>query len=127
MPSVWLANWESYEADWPRFGVLERLLYDGVHALTGGGVQNAAVAQPEGDVVGLAGIAEADEVAWACVGFVDFDRGSLLLMRIPGNEPAESAVRHMDETGAVDATFGQAAPFVRSAQVGAGRRQNIVI
>ncbi len=61
----WLAICKAREAHRPRVDVFERLLDDGVHALAGGCMEDAALAEPEGDVVRPAVIAEADEVAGA--------------------------------------------------------------
>ena len=72
-------------------------------------------------------IAEADEVTGACVRFVDRLRSRFLLVSVARHEPAEPAVSHMDEAGAVDAALGHAAPFVWRPEVRAGRSDDVVI
>jgi hypothetical protein len=80
-------------------------------------VEDTAFAEPERDVVRLAGLAEADEVAGASVRLVDLGRGRLLLIGDAGHEPAEAAIRHVHQPRAIDSALGQAAPLVRRAQV----------
>ncbi len=98
----WLAICKARETNRPRVDVLERLLDDGVHALAGGCMEDAGLAEPEGDVVRPAVIAEADEVAGAGLRFVDLDRRNLLLVRVARNEPAGSPSRGAGNCGSPD-------------------------
>src|SRR5689334_830150 len=85
------------EADRTRVDVRERLLDDGVDAVAPGGVEDAPVAEPEGDVVRLPGLAEADEVAGSRVRLVDRLGRRLLLVRVARDDAPEAPIRHVDE------------------------------
>src|SRR5712691_1087168 len=97
-----------------RLGLLEHAV--GVVAL--GRVKDAAVAEPERDVR-RAVVAVGDEVARAQLVLGQRGTGLLLLVGVARDEPAEAAVGHVDEAGAVDAVLGHPAPEVRGAEVGA--------
>src|SRR5512133_5492 len=122
-----LATCEADEANGPCLDVRKGLLDDRVHAFAGGGVQDLAVAQPQSDVVRLAGIAEADEVAGLCVGFVDLGRGGLLLVGVAWDELPGQPIRHVDEAGAVDPAVGHPAPLVWRADIRACSLDGIVV
>ena len=49
---------------------------------------------------------------------LELARRVLLLVGVARDEPAEPAVRHVDEAGAVDPVLAHAAPEVRRAEVG---------
>ena len=79
-------------------------------------VENAAVAQPKGDVRRLVA-AVGDQIAAHEV--VVGDRGSrgLLLVGVSGDEAPQPAIGHVHETGAVDPALGHAAPEIGRPQV----------
>src|SRR5712691_805594 len=90
-----------------------------VGAVAFGGVEDAAVAEPEGDVRRLV-VPVGDEVARAQLVLGQRRAGLFLLVGVAREEPAETPVGHVDEAGAVDPVLGHPAPEVRRAEVGAG-------
>src|SRR5438132_6942724 len=81
-------------------------------------VENASVAEPEGDVR-RAVVPVGDEVARAQLVLGDRGTGLLLLVGVARDEPAEASVGHVDEARAVDTVLRHPAPEVRRAEVGA--------
>src|SRR5262249_52548655 len=123
--AFWLGNCKPREANSPLGDVGERLLDHRVGAIAGGRVQDAAVAEPERDVVGDAGLAEADEIAWPSLGFVNGRRRCLLLVGVAWDQPAGASVGHVHEPRAVDTALRHPAPFVRSTKVGPRRLNGV--
>src|SRR5262249_22003418 len=76
-------------------------------------VEDAPAAEPERDVVHR--VAVGDEVARAQL--VDLHGRLLLLVGVSRHEPAEPAIRHVHESGTVDALLGHASPEIRRAEV----------
>jgi len=90
-------------------------------------MEDAALAEPEGDVLRPAVIAEADEVAGA---------GSALSISIAatscwcasrGMSRPKPPVGHVHQPRAVDSPLAQSTPFVRRAQVSAGFRDRVTL
>src|SRR5919202_4569653 len=96
-----------------RLGLLEHA----VDAVSLRRVQDAAPAEPEGDVRRLPLVAVGDEVARPQLLGRHRGSGRLLLVGVARDEQAEPPVGHVDEAGAVDAALGHAAPEVRRAEV----------
>src|SRR2546423_5222160 len=94
------------------------LLDDAVHPVALRRVEDAAVAEPKGDVRRRPLVAVGDEVAGPQLVGRERRSGGLLLVRVARDEEAEPPVGHVDESGAVDAAPGHAAPEVRGAEVG---------
>src|SRR5262249_55957917 len=80
-------------------------------------MEDSPFAEPERDVVGALPRAEEDEVAGPQVAFLEPLGRRLLLMGVARDEPAEPAVGHVHEAGAVDPAVGHPAPLVRPAEV----------
>src|SRR6185312_12559258 len=76
-----------------------------------GGVDDAALADPDRDVVAVA-----DQVAGLGLAQRHLAAGGLLLLRVVREEQAEAAVDGLDEAGAVEAVNGDPAPLVRRPQ-----------
>src|SRR5258707_534012 len=98
-------------ADPQRFGL--RLLEHTVHAVALRRVQDAAVPDPEGDVVGDL-LAVRDEIARARL--VDGGAGILLLVAVAWDELPGRAKAHVHETRAIDAALRHAAPEIGNAE-----------
>src|SRR5688500_9614063 len=101
------------------------LLDDAVDTLAVRRVQDAAAAEPEGDVIGLASLRVRDQVAGAEVVLGELRAGLLLLVGVARHPLAGPAEGDVDEAGAVDPALRQAAPLVRHPEKGARLGQGI--
>src|SRR5262249_3573271 len=92
------------------------LLDDAVDSVSPRRVEDAAVTDPEGDVVGSLRRAVRDQVSGAEIGLGQRLTCLLLLVGVPRHEAATGSERHVDETRAVDPGGGHPAPLVMRAE-----------